>query len=128
MGFPSRARGGGARLRYHPLMASGHEADGEAASSRFTLMMVLYVVLPMVVVSSVWLWIRHERSKVRDMGFGACLSAGREATWCNAQAETNHERCMELTFRPGTRTSGRSFDGQGYVECLELGDLAYWKL
>jgi hypothetical protein len=98
------------------------------AASKLKVVVVLYVVLPMTVMLAVWLWIRHERAKVRDRGFGACVSAGREADWCESAADRNHERCMELTFKPANRTSGSGFDERGYVECLDIGAEAYWKL
>jgi hypothetical protein len=91
-------------------------------------LVILYVLLPTIMLMSVWLWIRHERSKVRERGVAACVVAGKGDAWCEAAADKNHDRCMELTFRPGTRTSGQSFDEQGYVECLDLGAQAYWKV
>jgi hypothetical protein len=90
-------------------------------------LVIMYVVLPMVMVMSVWLWIRHERAKVRDRGVTACITAGHDEAWCDAAADKNHDRCMELTFRPSTRTSGESFEAAGYVECLDIGATAYWK-
>jgi hypothetical protein len=107
-------------------MTAVKEAPPERAKLR--LMVISYVVLPLATMLSVWLWIRHERAKVRDRGFGACLSAGRDASWCESAADRNHERCMELTFRPANRTSSETFDRQGYVECLDIGAEAYWKL
>jgi hypothetical protein len=98
------------------------------ATPRLKVAVVMYVVLPMVVMLGAWLWIRHERAKVRDRGFGACVTAGREAAWCESAADRNHDRCMELTFRPASRTSGSGFDAEGYVECLDIGAEAYWKL
>jgi len=103
-------------------------ADDEAQRwPRARTLVIMYVVLPLVTLMAAWLWIRHERAKVRDRGVAACITSGRDGAWCEAAADKNHERCMELTFRPGTRTSGQSFDEQGYVECLDIGDQAYWK-
>lgn len=107
------------------------EPEDEAARSdkKVRRVVVLYVVLPMLSLFLVWCWIKHERSKVRDRGFQACVNAGRDTKWCEEAADRNHERCMELTFRPATRTSpGGSFDEQGYIECLDIGATAYWKV
>jgi len=89
---------------------------------------VLYVALPIVAALSVWLWVHQQRAKVRDRGVAACITSGHDAAWCEAAAAKNHEGCMDLTFRPGTRTSSESFDERGYVECLGMGGDAYWKL
>jgi hypothetical protein len=117
-------------------MASGGEHEhGEAserglerAASRLRMSVLSFVVAPLLAALGVWLWIHHERGKVREEGFGACVAQGRDAAWCEAAADKHHDRCMELTFRPSTRTGPRSFDDQGYVECLDIGDKAYWKL
>jgi hypothetical protein len=98
------------------------------AARRLRMFVLSFVVAPIAVALGVWLWIHHERGKIREEGFGACVAQGREAAWCDAAADRNHDRCMELTFRPSTRTGPRSFDQQGYVECLDIGDKAYWKL
>lgn len=98
------------------------------AATRIRAVIISFVILPTLTALLVWLWIHHERGKIRDRGFVACVSSGREASWCEAAASKNHARCMELTFRPGTRTSGSSFDEHGYIECLDIGDRAYWAL
>ncbi len=90
--------------------------------------MIAVFVIPMIIASGIWLWIRHERGKIRDRGVSACVATGRTSAACNEMADRNHERCMELTFRAGGRFSGSSFDERGYVECIEIGEGAYWKL
>lgn len=102
--------------------------ENERAWPRARTLVILYMVLPVVMLTSVWLWIRNERGKVRERGVTACISAGHDQEWCQAAADKNHDRCMELTFRPGTRTSHESFDAAGYVECLDIGATAFWKV
>jgi hypothetical protein len=117
-------------------MAEGGEREHDEAAerglgraaSRLRVFVLTFVIAPMVVALLVWLWVHHERGKIREEGFAACVAQGRDAAWCEAAADKHHDRCMELTFRPSTRTGPRSFDQQGYVECLDIGDKAYWKL
>jgi hypothetical protein len=102
--------------------------DERRARPQARTLLVMYVVLPMAMAMAVWLWIRHERAKVRERGVAGCIASGKDGAWCEAAADKHHERCMELTFRPSTRTSPESFEVQGYVECLDIGDQAYWKV
>jgi hypothetical protein len=100
----------------------------ERAANRLRVFLLTFVVAPVAMALAVWLWIHHERGKIRAEGFGACVAHGHDEAWCDAAADKHHDRCMELTFRPAMRAGSRSFDQQGYVECLAIGDKAYWKL
>jgi len=115
-------------LRYHRVVEDDASPEARSSDARLRRILIFYVILPMAMMLAVWVWIKHERSKVRDRGYAACVTAGREPSWCEAAADKNHERCMELTFRPGTRTSPGGFDEQGYIECLDIGATAFWKL
>ncbi|MDB5214204.1 MAG: hypothetical protein JWO86_2131 [Myxococcaceae bacterium] len=95
---------------------------------RMNRVLLLYGVLPLIAATSVWLWIHHQRAIVRDRGVSSCIASRQDAAWCEEAAAKNHDGCMDLTFRPGTRTSSESFDDRGYVECLGMGADAYWKL
>jgi hypothetical protein len=88
---------------------------------------VALVVVPALVVGGIWIWIRSERAKVRERGVAACVREGHAAAECERGADANHERCVELTFRPASRMSAASFDEAGYVECITIGDKAYWE-
>lgn len=89
---------------------------------------VLYVVLPCLALLFAWIWVKNERAALKVRGTSACLSAKHDQEWCMRKADEHHERCIELTFRPGTKTAGESFNPEGYVECLEVGPKKYWDL
>jgi len=97
-----------------------------APSSR--TMLFLYVGLPVVVVLMVWIWIKSERGALRDRGAIACNERKHDELWCKEAAGRHHERCVDLTFTPATRTSSASFDTTGYVECLDVGPEEHWRL
>lgn len=89
---------------------------------------VLYVILPCLALFAAWLWVKNERAALKVRGHTACVASRHDDEWCTRKAEENHERCIELTFKPGTKTAGESFNPEGYVECLEIGPKKYWDL
>jgi len=91
-------------------------------------LLLLYVGLPPVAMAMVWIWVKSERGVLRDRGAIACNQRKHDEVWCKEAADRHHERCVELTFSPATRTSSASFDTNGYVECLDVEPAEYWRL
>jgi len=87
---------------------------------------ILYIALPCLALLFAWLWVKNERAALKVRGTAACVAARRDQEWCAQKADEHHERCIELTFRPGTKTASESFNPEGYVECLEVGPKSYW--
>lgn len=89
---------------------------------------IRYVVLPLCALFAAWLWVKNERSALKVRGHTACMAKRQDDAWCTQKADEHHERCIELTFRPGTKTARESFNPEGYVECLDIGAKKYWDL
>ncbi len=111
------------RVSEHPA-AKGIERPKDKVRTA----VVLFVILPCLALLLAWIWVKHQRSILKDRGAIACIATKHDEEWCAKAASAHHERCIELTFRPGTRTSGESFDTDGYVECLGVGPEEYWRL
>ncbi len=105
-----------------------HKESDPREVPRVNRFLVLYVAAPMLMATSVWLWVQQQHAKVRERGVASCVAAHNDASWCELAASKNHDRCLELTFRPASRTSPESFDDRGYVECLEMGADGYWRV
>lgn len=89
----------------------------------------LYGLAGLVVIgaaSFAW-WTRSVRADARAQGQAACAASGKDAAWCEERAKEYGDRCFDLTFHAGGRFQKSSLDTQGYAECLELGDDAYWR-
>lgn len=85
-------------------------------------MFVRYLALAVVVLSIVAMWVwwakRSELSEARKAAMPQCVARLGSEGDCEERFDAHHRECFTLTNRPATKTSGRSFDSKGYLECV----------